>query len=315
MVVPLYNEADSIQELYGEIVDSCRKARLSCEILFVDDGSTDGSFEKLAHLHRKDPRVKVIRFRTNCGKSEALAAGFSAVSGKKVLTLDADLQDDPAEIPALSAKLDEGWDMVSGWKKKRRDPITKRIPSRLYNRVTSLLSGIRIHDFNCGLKMYRREVVDSLSLYGELHRYIPVLAAWEGFSVTEIPVHHRARKFGRTKYGFSRFAAGFFDLITVMFFRKYTRRPLHLFGPVGFFFSLAGIAVTVYLIVLRLTHASYLSNRPLLFIGVLALIVGVQFISMGLLGEMIARSHASRHVYRIRESLGVQAVEGPRMNP
>jgi glycosyltransferase involved in cell wall biosynthesis len=305
VVIPLYNEQASLRELYQEIRRICEEKHLVWEIVFVDDGSTDDSFQVLEDLHNSDPNVKALQFRQNVGKSEALSAGFQAASGKWIVTMDADLQDDPAEIPRLLEKLEPGYDVVSGWKKKRRDPISRRFLSRIYNRVTGWLTGLRIHDMNCGLKIYRQEVVRSLNIYGELHRYIPVLAHREGFRVGEIPVNHRARKYGRSKYGMSRIVKGLLDLITVLFLSRYTRRPLHLFGALGLLFTLAGGGITLYLVILRITRMVYLSNRPLLFIGVLLIIVGIQFVSIGLLGEMITRSHASGHIFKIRKSLGV----------
>ncbi len=305
VVIPLFNEEESLRTLHAEIMAACDPLGLLYEIIYVDDGSADGSFPVLESLYSANPdRVKVIQFRKNSGKSDALSAGFAAASGKRVVTMDADLQDDPSEIPGLLARLEDGFDLVSGWKKKRRDPISKKLPSRLFNAVTSLLTGIRIHDFNCGLKAYRREVLHSLEVYGELHRYIPVLAHWEGYRVGEVKVHHRARKYGKTKYGMSRFFKGPLDLLTVMFLGRYTRRPLHLFGIVGFITSMLGMIITVYLIVLRLTRVSYLSNRPLFFVGIMLILLGIQFISIGLLGEMITRSHASVHTYKIRRTLG-----------
>ena len=305
IVVPLYNERESLPELHEEICRVCEGMDVSFEVLYVDDGSTDDSFHVLEAMQGRDPRIKVLQFRKNCGKADALSAGFSAAKGEMIVTMDADLQDDPAEIPRLVEKLNEGYDLVSGWKKKRKDPLSKTVPSRLFNRVTALFTGIPIHDFNCGLKIYRREVVQFLHVYGELYRYIPVLAKWEGFRIGEIQVHHRPRKYGKTKYGFSRLLNGFLDLITVMFLSKYTKRPLHLFGLFGLFSFLSGSGITIYLVILRITKATYLSNRPLLFIGVLLVILGIQFISIGLLGEMIARSYTPDHRYSIRRTLGV----------
>ena len=305
VVVPLYNEEDSLEELHEEICRSVDRVGCEFEVVYVDDGSIDRSFEVLSRIHQRDPRAKVVRFRKNSGKADALSAGFALCSGDRIVTLDADLQDDPAEIPNLLSALDRGYDLVSGWKKRRRDPITKRWPSRVFNQITSLVTGIRLHDFNCGLKAYCREVVETVRIAGELHRYIPVLAAREGFRVGEIVVNHRPRKYGKTKYGPSRFFKGFFDLVTVLFLGRYTKRPLHLFGLVGGMIFLAGLAITLYLVVLRMTHRAFLSNRPLLFIGVLLLIVGVQFFSLGLLGEMVSRSHDSHHGFRIRQTLGV----------
>jgi len=304
VVIPLYNEAESLGPLHAEISRVLGGLKRPCEILYVDDGSTDGSFRILERLFRRDARVRVIQFRKNSGKSEALAAGFEAARGEVVVTLDADLQDDPAEIPRLIAKLGEGFDLVSGWKQKRRDPmLTKRLPSRFFNRVTSWMTGVRLHDFNCGLKVYKRDVVKSIQVYGELHRYIPVVAAWEGFSVTEIPVHHRPRRYGKTKFGTSRFINGFLDLMTVLFFTKYTRRPLHFFGLIGILSGLLGGVITAYLVIIRIVKSSFLSNRPLLFIGVMLVILGMQFVSIGLLGEMITRSHAEGHRHAVRSIL------------
>jgi glycosyltransferase involved in cell wall biosynthesis len=304
VVVPLLNERESLPELHREIRAACVKARLPFEAIYVDDGSTDGSFEALERLRRGDRTVKIIQFRRNFGKSEALAAGFAAASGDFVVTLDADLQDDPAEIPALIAALNEGWDLVSGWKKTRRDPISKRWPSKIFNRTTSLLVGLRLHDYNCGLKAYRSEVVKTVKVYGELHRYIPALAKWEGFRVTERVVNHRPRRYGRTKFGMSRFLNGMLDLITVVFLGKYTRRPLHLFGSMGLTFSLAGAGITLTLVALRITHEIFLSRRPLFFLGIMLLVIGIQFISIGLLGEMITRSNASDRRDTVRRSIG-----------
>lgn len=305
IVIPVFNEEESIEKLYSQICRVCDGNNISFEIIFIDDGSTDGSFNVLINLNSSDNRVKAIQFRKNTGKAEALAAGFSVSKGEYIVTMDGDLQDDPSEIPALIKKLQEGYDLVSGWKKVRKDPLSKRIPSLLYNRVTSVLTGIKIHDFNCGLKIYRREVIENITIYGELHRYIPVLAKWQGFNIGEIPVHHRKREFGKTKYGFTRLFKGLFDFITVLFLTKYMKRPLHLFGIIGLLSFLVGSAVTVYLIILRLMKVSYLSNRPLLFIGVMLLIIGVQFISIGLVGEMITRSHTTKEEFPIRKMLGV----------
>lgn len=305
IVIPVFNEEQSIKTLYREISQVGKENSIDFEIVFVDDGSTDGTFEVIENIHAKDSRIKALRFRNNVGKAEALAAGFSVSRGDYIVTMDGDLQDDPAEIPSLLEKLNQGYDLVSGWKKKRKDPLTKRIPSFIYNKVTSLLSGIPIHDFNCGLKIYRREVVNHLHLYGELHRFIPVLAKWEGFRIGEVKVHHRKRKFGKTKYGFNRFFEGLFDFITVLFLTKYMKRPLHFFGIIGLLSSFSGTAIIVYLIILKLEKISYLSNRPLLFIGVMLLIIGIQFISIGLIGEMITRTYSRDNSFPIQKKLEV----------
>jgi glycosyltransferase involved in cell wall biosynthesis len=305
VVVPLFNEAESLAELYGEIKTVCERERLRFEIVFVDDGSDDGSFEVLERLHRADRRVRAVQFRRNFGKSEALSAGFAAARGRFVVTLDADLQDDPGEIPGLLSKLEEGSDLVSGWKKKRHDPLFgKKLPSKFFNSTTSLLTGIKIHDFNCGLKAYRNEVVKTVHVYGELHRYIPALAKWHGFRVSEAVVHHRPRKYGKTKFGFSRYLTGMLDLITVMFLGRFTKRPLHLFGSIGLSFSFAGGILTLYLVFMRIFRQAYLSRRPLFFIGIGLLILGIQFVSIGLLGEMITRASAPERSYAVRRTLG-----------
>ncbi len=274
------------------------------EIIFVDDGSTDGSARVLRELRHRDNRVKIVRFRRNYGKSAALSVGFKQARGEYIVTLDADLQDDPDEVPRLIQELKKGYDLVSGWKKKRHDPITKTIPSRFFNFVTSLMTGIRIHDFNSGLKAYRKEVVKEIKVYGELHRYIPVLAHWQGFSIGEIIVRHHPRKYGKTKFGFGRFWRGFLDLLTVLFTTRYFRRPLHLFGMWGLLFAIAGIVIDVWLVVEWFMGLTALSNRPLFIVGILFIIVGIQFVSIGLLGEMISKSgQASAQEYSIREIL------------
>jgi glycosyltransferase involved in cell wall biosynthesis len=304
MVIPLLNEAESLKPLYDEIRAACESAKISYEVCFVDDGSTDDSMAELEALHAADARARVIQLRRNYGKAEALSAGFSMARGEYIITMDADLQDDPTEIPALIAKLEEGYDLVSGWKKSRKDPINKRFPSKVWNGLVTGITGLKLHDFNCGLKIYRRKVVESIHVYGELHRYMPVLGHLDGFRVGEMVVNHRARQFGQSKYGFSRIFKGFLDLITVKFLSQYTKRPLHLFGGIGLIFSTIGGAITLYLIILRILNKIFLSNRPLLFIGVLLLILGIQFISIGLLGEMITRNSAERRTYSIRKILG-----------
>jgi glycosyltransferase involved in cell wall biosynthesis len=306
LVVPLYNEAESLRELYDRVSTMLAGLDRQAEIIFVDDGSTDGSFNILAELAQRDPRVRVVQFRRNYGKSAALAVGFRKASGEVVVTLDADLQDDPLEVPRLLARLDEGYDLVSGWKRDRHDPLIKRVTSKLFNWVTGWLTGVRLHDINCGLKAYRREVTETLIIYGQLHRFLPVLAQWEGFRVTELPVRHFPRKFGHTKFGASRFTSGFFDLITVMFLTRFTTRPLHLFGLAGLVSTVVGVGISAYLAYERLFFQKYLSNRPLLFLGILLIIVGVQFVSLGLIGEMITASRKTEIRYSVRRELGFE---------
>ncbi|HEY6951656.1 MAG TPA: glycosyltransferase family 2 protein, partial [Bacteroidota bacterium] len=303
VVVPLYNEEESLRELHSQIVGAVQSMKTTYEIIFVDDGSTDRSFEVLKALHAQDRNVKAIQFRRNFGKSAALSVGFREAAGEYVITMDADLQDDPKEIPALIAAMGDSFDLVSGWKKTRHDPISKTIPSRFFNYVTGKMTGIRIHDFNCGLKAYRSIVVKSVNVHGELHRFIPVLAHWAGYRVTEKIVEHHPRKFGKTKYGISRFFNGFLDLLTVLFTTRYLRRPLHLFGVWGIVSFIIGAAIDGYLSVERLLGLTSLSERPLFLVGFLLIIIGVQFVSIGLLGEMITRQERDEEVYNIRTTL------------
>ena len=303
IIIPLYNEEKSLIELYENIISVLKGINKSHEIIFIDDGSQDRSFEILIDFHRKDKNVRIIQFRKNYGKSAALECGFREARGDIVITMDADLQDDPKEIPNLIAKINEGYDLVSGWKKKRYDPFIKRNTSKLYNFVTSIVSGIRLHDFNCGLKAYRNEVVKQIDIYGQLHRFIPVLAHWEGFRVGEIVVKHHPRKYGKTKFGAFRFIAGFLDLFTVVFLHKFKRRPLHLFGSFGLILLLLGLIIDGILAFQRIFANKYLSNRPLLFLGVLLVIVGIQFISIGLLGEMITETQKRSTDYSVKNIL------------
>jgi glycosyltransferase involved in cell wall biosynthesis len=306
VVIPLYNEADSLVELHGKITDVLNRLRLRAEIVFVDDGSTDGSFGRLQQLQKRDRRVRVIQFRRNYGKSAALAAGFAAAQGRYIVTMDADLQDDPEEIPHLLDELKKGCDLISGWKKRRHDKFSKRLASKIFNSVTSFFTGVRLHDINCGLKAYRREVTDSIRVYGQLHRYLPVLAAKEGFRVGETEVRHHPRKYGKSKFGLSRYTSGFFDLLTVLFLTRYTRRPLHLFGLAGLIAFVLGFGVSAYLSYERLFGNRYLTNRPILFLGVLLIIIGMQMVSFGLLGEMLAATQNQTPNYTVKSELGFE---------
>jgi glycosyltransferase involved in cell wall biosynthesis len=292
-VIPVHNEERSVALLLDELGSALDPLGQPWEAVFVDDGSTDGSFAALTRLHDRAPNVRVVRLRRNFGKSAALAAGFRHAEGEVVVTIDADLQDDPAEVPRLLAKLDEGFDLVSGWKTKRRDPWRRRLVSRIFNSVVSRASGLRLHDMNCGLKAYRAEVVRSLRIYGELHRFLPVLAHDRGFRVAELPVNHRPREHGRSRYGAERYVRGFLDFLTVSFMGRYRHRPLHLFGGLGLVFALIGSVVLVYLTVLKLT-GSAIGHRPLLTLGVLLVVVGLQFFSLGLLSELITSHHEER---------------------
>jgi glycosyltransferase involved in cell wall biosynthesis len=301
VIIPLLNEEESLKELYQQLRQTLGRMNVRYELIFIDDGSTDRSFQVLKDLRRNDRHIHAYRFRRNYGKSAALGVGFEKAQGSIVITMDADLQDDPNEIPILKRKIEEGYDLVSGWKKVRHDPITKTIPSKLFNAVTSLMTGVKLHDFNCGLKAYRREVVKTVKVYGELHRYVPALANWEGFKVTEIVVNHRARKFGKTKFGIGRFWKGFLDLMTVLFTTRYFRRPLHFFGMIGLVTMFVGGVIDAWLIVEKLMGLIALSNRPLFLLGTMLVIVGVQFFSIGLLGELVSKTKPRDEEYSIRE--------------
>lgn len=303
ILVPLYNEEESVVELSITLKKVLERTRANYEVIFIDDGSTDSSFLKIKEINHLNNRFKCIKFRRNYGKSAALSAGFHMAEGEYVITMDADLQDDPEEIPALISKLNSGYDLVSGWKKVRHDPFIKRQSSKLFNFVTSRLVGLKLHDYNCGLKAYRKDVVKNLKVYGEMHRYIPAIAHLSGFKVTEIPVTHHPRKFGKTKFGSSRFINGLLDLITVLFTTKYIKRPLHLFGFAGLISFLAGFGILAYLTILKFFDSVPISNRPLFLVGILLAIVGVQFISLGLIAEMITKNSAENDNFIIEKTL------------
>ncbi|MGB3541657.1 glycosyltransferase family 2 protein [Rubrivirga sp.] len=290
VVVPVYNEAESLPALADEIRSALEGAGLTFEVWFVDDGSSDTSWDVATGIHRQDERFAGVRFRRNYGKSAALAAGFKRSTGRYVATLDADLQDDPAELPQMVATLEGGADLVSGWKRKRNDPWEKRLPSKFFNRVTRWMSGIKLNDFNSGIKCYRREVVESVRIYGEMHRYIPLLAKWEGYDrIEEQVVNHRERVHGVTKFGLERYLRGFLDLITVTFLTRFARRPMTFFGGLGTVSFLSGLAILVYLTVVKLAYGQGIGDRPLLIFGVMLILLGAQSFLAGLLGEMIVR--------------------------
>jgi glycosyltransferase involved in cell wall biosynthesis len=307
IVIPLHNEERSVALLFDELQAALDPLEQEWEAVFVDDGSMDGSFAALTRLHSANENVRVVRLRRNFGKAAALAAGFGQARGETVVTIDADLQDDPAEIPRLLVKLDEGFDLVSGWKTHRRDPLRRRVLSRIFNWVTGRVSGLRLHDMNCGLKAYRAEVVRGMPLYGELHRFIPVLAQYRGFRVAELPVNHRPREHGRSRYGVERYVRGFLDLLTVSFIGRYRHRPLHLFGGLGLILGLLGVGILVYLTVVKaLGHA--IGERPLLTLGVLLVVVGLQFFSLGLISEMITSQHEESAVGREQAEFHVDEI-------
>ncbi len=305
-VIPFLNEEATIAELFERIARAARGVLAegeTFEVIFIDDGSTDESVKKVEELIASHPEVRLLQLRGNFGKSAALATGFAEAAGRIVFTLDADLQDDPKEIPRFIAKLDEGFDLVSGYKKKRHDPITKVLPSRIFNWMVRRLTGIRLHDVNCGFKAYRRVVLKNVHVYGELHRFIPVLAHWRRFRIGEIEVEHHARKFGYSKFGGGRFFRGFIDLLTVYFLLKYERRPAHFFGILGGLFTFAGVGICAYLTVLKIMGQE-IGHRPLLNLGVLLIVVGVQVLATGLIAEILtyqSAPQAPRIVRRIVE--------------
>ena len=302
IVIPVLNEAESLPELTRRISEALQGEPYTYEALFIDDGSSDTTGEVLERLHQGDPRVRAIRFRRNYGKSAALAVAFREARGQRIVTMDGDLQDEPREVPRLLRKLDEGYDLVSGWKRVRHDPWTKTAPSRFFNRVTSMMSGLKLHDFNCGLKAYRSEVAQSLDVYGELHRYLPVLAHFGGFRVTEIPVEHHPRVHGRSKFGAARFINGFLDLLTVLFVSTSRRSPLHLFGRVALIFFVLGFLMLAWVVAPWLFGAP-IRVRPLLLFAVGFEIVAIQFVSLGLLGELITRQRSPEE-YIVRARVG-----------
>lgn len=286
-IIPTKDEQDSINLLYQEIIDVVEKINHNFEILFIDDGSTDNTFQELENLHRRDKRVRAIQLRGNFGKSTALQVGFNNAQGEIIFTLDGDLQDNPQEIPRFLEKLDDGYDLVSGWKKVRHDPFSKVLPSRVINFIAGLMTGVPIHDMNCGFKAYRKEVAQSLNLYGELYRFIPIFAAKENYTVGEIVVDHRPRRFGKTKFGWGRGIKGILDLITVVFLTGYLKRPGHFFGGIGLISFSIGFIIGLYITYIRLTTGTIQNRSPLLILGMLLMIIGVQLISTGLLAEML----------------------------
>ncbi len=289
IVIPLFNEQESILDLYSEICNAISSYN-DWEIIFIDDGSSDGSAEKIIDIASKDSKVKLISFYRNFGKSAALSEGFKNANGDIIITMDADLQDDPAEIPNFVNKISEGSDLVSGWKKVRHDPWAKTFPSKIFNFVTRLLTGVKIHDFNCGLKAYRSSVIKSIEIFGGRHRYIPALAGQKNFSISEIIVNHRPRKYGTTKYGGSRLLHGFFDLLTILFLNKYTQHPLHFFGMIGLTTFTAGILTELVVLYYKFWLGEpFAKHIALLLLGLILLFIGIQFFSIGLLGEMMAR--------------------------
>ena len=301
IIIPVFNEVQSIKELYDQLKIGLEQYTPN-EIIFVDDGSSDGSVEAIKKISELDDSVIFIQFHRNYGKSAALSEGFKYANGNYVVTMDADLQDDPSEIRNLIDKLEEGYDLVSGWKKDRKDPLSKRLPSKLFNFVTRIVTGVRIHDFNCGLKIYKKAVVKTLELYGGRHRYIPAMAGQKKFKVTEIIVNHRPRIYGETKYGGSRLFHGLFDLISILFLSKYTQSPMYFFGKIGLFTFLTGLGIEIYVLYLKYSIGDpFAKHMALLMLGILIIVIGIQFFSIGLVGEMIANSNQDKES-RVKDS-------------
>ncbi|MBN8782920.1 MAG: glycosyl transferase family 2 [Sphingobacteriales bacterium SCN 48-20] len=309
LVIPLLNEEESLPELTAWIERVMDEHHYTYEIIFVDDGSTDNSWEVIQQLRARNPHVKGIKFQRNYGKSAGLNEGFKAAQGEVIITMDADLQDSPDEIPELRRMiLEDNLDLVSGWKKKRYDNrLTKNLPSKLFNAAARRMSGIKLHDFNCGLKAYRKKLVKSIEVYGEMHRYVPVLAKWSGFRrIGEKVVEHRARKYGVSKFGWNRFINGFLDLLSIFFIGKFSKRPMHFFGLWGTIFFLIGLGFALYLVISKLIEPEFgITNRPGFYISLTSVIIGVQLFLAGFLGELVTRNSASRNFYLIEEKAGI----------
>ena len=294
IIIPIYNEELSINPLYNEIKSVIDDNFNKYEIIFVDDGSNDSSFKIINNIASSDINVTVIKLNRNYGKSDALSEGFKIAKYDYIVTLDGDLQDDPNEITQLVKILDQGWDCVSGWKKNRKDPISKTVPSYFFNKFINFLSGLNLHDLNCGIKAYKKDAIQSLNIYGGLHRYIPLLLFNNGYKVTESVVNHRPRTYGKTKYGKSRFFHGIFDFLTIYFLKKYFNRPMYFFGSIGFLLSSIGLVINSYLSILWF-QGTYIGNRPLFFLGILLIVVGIQSLSIGLIGELIVNSSRKKN--------------------
>jgi len=305
IIIPIYNERENIERLYKKLDKALSRINLKYEVLLIDDGSVDGTFDQLLKMHQKNRLFKIIRFRKNFGQTSAISAGFDYAEGEVVITLDADLQNDPADIPVLLSKMNEGYDIVSGWRKNRKDNIvTRKFPSIVANKIISKLTGVHLHDYGCTLKAYRKEVVKNINLYGEMHRYIPAIASWMGVKVAEVPVMHHSRKYGKSKYGISRTIKVILDIITVKFLLSYSQSPIQIFGLVGLFSGLVGFIMTAYLIIMRLFFNQSLAERPLFILSIFMILIGIQLVTMGLLAEVLMRVYhkvQDRSTYVIKD--------------
>jgi glycosyltransferase involved in cell wall biosynthesis len=308
IVIPVFNEEDNLVRLYQALTTALEPLKQCWEVIFVDDASRDGSYKILQTLHQQDSRLKVIRFRRNYGQTAAFSAGFDYSRGQVVITMDADLQNDPCDIPMLLETMNAGeYDIVSGWRVERQDSAVRRFPSRIANWLISRVTGVYLHDYGCSLKAYRCDVVKNIKLYGELHRFVPALASWMGVSIKEVPVHHPPRTAGKSNYNLNRTGRVFLDLLTVSFLLNYSAKPMHIFGKWGIISTLVGFGLAIYLTVLKLATGAQLSQRPLLFLAILLIIVGIQFITMGLLAELLIRIYfesQNKSVYMVRDTLG-----------
>jgi glycosyltransferase involved in cell wall biosynthesis len=307
VVIPVYNERENISFLYENLSRILPSLCVKYEVLLIDDGSSDGSFNELVKIHEQDNNYKVIKFRKNFGQTPAMSAGFDYANGEIIITLDADLQNDPQDIPLLIQKMNEGYDIVSGWRINRQDKaISRKLPSKIANWLIAKLTGVRIHDYGCTLKAYSRDVVKNIELYGEMHRYIPAVASWMGISVAEVPVHHHSRKFGKSKYGISRTIRVILDIIILKYLLSYSQKPIQIFGLIGLFTGLVGGIITIYLIIMRLFFNAALSSRPLFTLSIFMIFIGVQLITMGILGELLMRTYheaSGKPTYAIKQIL------------
>jgi len=305
IVIPIYNERESIKKLYEKLDKTLSGMNLKYEVMLIDDGSTDGTFNELLKIHRKNRLYKIIRFRKNFGQTPAISAGFNYAEGEVVITLDADLQNDPGDIPVLISKLNEGYDIVSGWRKNRKDKaVTRRFPSIIANKIISKLTGVHLHDYGCTLKVYKKEVVKNINLYGEMHRYIPAIASWMGVKVAEVPVMHHSRRYGKSKYGVSRTIKVILDIITLKFLLSYSQSPIQIFGLAGLFSGLVGFIMTSYLIIMRLFFNQPLADRPLFILSIFMILIGVQLVTIGLMAEVLMRVYhkvQDRSTYVIKD--------------